>query len=96
MNDPSGLAGGQCHQFEHESLPVGADHQKAVFAVVVVLDQPDGIDPSVMDVCIGDPVPSSRLPDLHRVNVNLTVAYRQGLIDEAASGVIDPACQIRQ
>ena len=65
VDDPGRLVGGHGHQFEHPSVSVRADHEEAVFALVVVLDQPHGIDPSVLDVRVVDPVASSRRPDLH-------------------------------
>lgn len=63
MNDASGLIGGHGHQLEHPSVSV--EHEQAVFAVVVVLDEPHGLGPSVLNVRVIDPVLSGRLPDLH-------------------------------
>ena len=60
-----GLIGGHGHQLEHPSVSVGADHEQAVVAVVVVLDEPHGVGPRVLNVRVIDPVLSGRLPDLH-------------------------------
>jgi hypothetical protein len=71
VDDARGLTGRHRDQFQHSAVSVRADHQEAVLAVVL-LHEPDGIHPRVLDAGGVDLVSQGRAHNLHNVNPTLT------------------------
>jgi hypothetical protein len=65
MNDSGWLVGGDRDEFQEVAGEVGADHEQPFLAVVLVLDIPEGVLPSVNDRSVVDAVLSSRRANLH-------------------------------
>lgn len=63
MDDPVGFACGDGNQLQQAAGAICADHQHAVLAAVLVLDDPDRVLVGVEDVGFLDSVLPSRLSD---------------------------------
>lgn len=64
MDDPCGLTCWNGDELEHQPVTIGPDDEQSFFAVVLVLDQPGGVAPGMLDVRVVDAVLASRRPDL--------------------------------
>ncbi len=64
MKDPRWFVGRDGNQFQHASVAVGSDDQQAFLALILVLDQSDGVGPGVGDVDVVDSVLPCRALDL--------------------------------
>lgn len=65
MHDSGGFVCGDCNEFEEVACGVGADHEESLLAVVLVLDVPEGVLPSVGDRSVIESVLPGRRGDLH-------------------------------
>ena len=65
MHDSGGFVCGDCNEFEEVACGVGADHEESFLAVVLVLDVPEGVLPSVGDRSVVESVLPCRRGDLH-------------------------------
>lgn len=56
MDDARRLSSRDGYQFEHPTVPVRSDRQQSVLAVVVVLDESNGMGPRMLDIGVADAV----------------------------------------
>jgi len=69
MDDPGRFPGRHGDQFKQPALSVGSDHEEPFLSGVLVLDEPDGVAPRVVDEGVRDPVLARRIADLHTSRV---------------------------
>lgn len=60
-----GSPAGDGDELEHQPVTIGPDYEQAFVAFGLVLDQPGGVPPGMLDVRVVDAVLASRRPDLH-------------------------------
>lgn len=69
MDDPRRFSCWYGDHLEKPAVLIGPDDEKAVFTLVLVLDQTDRIHPCVLDVGVVDAVLPRGSPNLHLTNV---------------------------
>jgi hypothetical protein len=78
VDDSGGRIGRDGDKLKQVPGPIRADDQQALLPAVVVLNQPNGVVPSVGDVVVVDPMPASAPTDFHTVKYTLTASICKG------------------